>query len=90
MYTGPVLVLYSLPMINQMAPPNITVRPPIAVPVPHIKTTRLLSRAKTENLQKKLKLSQNKKNINDITAAPFSMFWLLLAVEKKTPKTRQM
>ena len=36
-----------------------------------------------------LKLSRNKKDLNDVTAAPFLVFFLLLAVEKKTPKTGQ-
>ena len=37
-----------------------------------------------------LKSSQNKKDLNDVTAAPFSVFFLLLAAEKKTPKTGQL
>ena len=38
----------------------------------------------------KLKLSQNKKDPNDVTAALFSVVFLLLAAEKKTPKTGQL
>ena len=37
-------------------------------------------------LQVLLKLSRNKKDLNDVTAAPFSVFFLLLVAEKKTPK----
>jgi hypothetical protein len=38
-----------------------------------------------------LKLSQNKKDLTDITAAPFLvLFFLMLAAEKKTPKTGQL
>ena len=37
-----------------------------------------------------LKSSRNKKDLNDVTAAPFSVFFLLLAAEKKTPKTGQL
>ena len=37
-----------------------------------------------------LKLLQNKKNLNDVTAARFLVFFLLLAAEKKTPKTGQL
>ena len=33
-----------------------------------------------------LKLSRNKKDLNDVTAAPFLVFFLLLVAEKKTPK----
>ena len=41
-------------------------------------------------LQVLLKLSRNKKDLNDVTAAPFLVFFLLLAAEKKTPKTGQL
>ena len=37
-------------------------------------------------LQVLLKLSRNKKDLNDVTAAPFLVFFLLLVAEKKTPK----
>ena len=37
-----------------------------------------------------LKSSQNKKDVEDLTAAPFSVFYFLLAAEKKTPKTGQL
>ena len=37
-----------------------------------------------------LKSSRNKKDLKDVTAAPFSVFFLLLAAEKKTPKTGQL
>ena len=37
-----------------------------------------------------LKLSRNKKDLNDVTAALFLMFSLLLVAEKKTPKTGQL
>ena len=37
-----------------------------------------------------LKSSQNKKDLNDVTAAPFSVFFLLLAAEENTPKTGQL
>ena len=37
-----------------------------------------------------LKLSQNKKDLNDVTAARFLVFVLLLAAEKKTPKNGQL
>ena len=37
-----------------------------------------------------LKSSRNKKDLNDITAALFSVFFLLLAAEKNTPKTGQL
>ena len=37
-------------------------------------------------LQVLLKLSRNKKDLNDVTAASFSVFFLLLVAEKKTPK----
>ena len=33
-----------------------------------------------------LKLSQNKKGLNDVTDTPFSVIFLLLAAEKKTGK----
>ena len=41
-------------------------------------------------LQVLLKLSRNKKDLNDVTAAPFSVFFLLLVAEKKTPKMEQL
>ena len=34
--------------------------------------------------------SGNKKDLNDVTAAPFLVFFLLLAAERKTPKTGQL
>ena len=37
-----------------------------------------------------LKSSRNKKDLNDVTAAPFLVFFLLLAAEKKTLKTGQL
>ena len=37
-----------------------------------------------------LKSLQNKKDLNDFTAARFLVFFLLLAAEKKTPKTGQL
>ena len=37
-----------------------------------------------------LKLSRNKKGLNDVTAAPFLVFFLQLVAEKKTPKTGQL
>ena len=37
-----------------------------------------------------LKLSQNKKDLNDVTAVLFSVLSLLLAAEKKTPKTKEL
>ena len=37
-----------------------------------------------------LKSSRNKKDLNDVTAAQFSVFFLLLAAEKKTLKTGQL
>ena len=37
-----------------------------------------------------LKSSRNKKDLNDVTAAPFSVVFLLLAAEKKTPKMGQL
>ena len=39
---------------------------------------------------KLLKSLQNKKDLNDVTAAPFSVVFLLLAAEKKIPKTGQL
>ena len=39
---------------------------------------------------KHLKLSRNKKDLNDVTAAPFLVVFLLLAAEKKAPKTGQL
>ena len=38
----------------------------------------------------RLKSSGNKKDLNDVTAVPFSVFFLLMAAEKKTPKTGQL
>ena len=37
-----------------------------------------------------VKLSRNRKDLNEITAARFSVFFLLLATEKKTPKMGQL
>ena len=37
-----------------------------------------------------LKSSQNKKELNDVTAVQFTGVFLLLAAEKKTPKTEQL
>ena len=38
-----------------------------------------------------LKSSRNKKDLNDVTAAPFLRWvFMLLEAEKKTPKTRQL
>ena len=42
------------------------------------------------NFIRLLKSSRNKKDLNDVTAAPFLVFFLLLAAEKKTPKTGQL
>ena len=42
------------------------------------------------NSQTVLKSSQNKKDLNDVTAAPFRFFFLLEATEKKTPKMGQL
>ena len=39
---------------------------------------------------KLLKSSRNKKDLNDVIAAPFSVCVLLLAAETKTPKTGQL
>ena len=36
------------------------------------------------------KVSRNKKDLDDITAAPFFGVFLLLAAEKKTSETRQL
>ena len=37
-----------------------------------------------------IKSLRNKKGLNDVTAAPFSACFLLLAAEKKTMKTGQL
>ena len=37
-----------------------------------------------------LKSSRNKKDLNDVTAVLFSVCFLLLAAEKKTPKMGQL
>ena len=37
-----------------------------------------------------VKSSQNKKDLNEVTAAPVSVCFLLLAAEKKTLKTGQL
>ena len=37
-----------------------------------------------------LKSSRNKKNLNDVTAAPFSVSFSQLTAAKKTPKTGQL
>ena len=37
-----------------------------------------------------LKSSRNKKDLNDVTAAPFLVVFLLLAAEKKTSKMGQL
>ena len=37
-----------------------------------------------------IKLSRNKKDLNDVTAAPFLVGFLLLAAEKKTLKAGQL
>ena len=37
-----------------------------------------------------LKSSRNKKDLYDVTAAQFLVFFLLLIAEKKTPKTVQL
>ena len=56
-------------------------------------------RGKLANLQSKLqytlmsdqrKSSQNKEGLNDVTAAPFLVFFLLLAAEKKASKIGQL
>ena len=41
-------------------------------------------------LPSELKSSGNKKGLNDVTAAPFSVVFLQLVAEKKTPKTGQL
>ena len=47
------------------------------------------SKAKSE-IYSTVKSLQNKKDLNDVTAAPFSVFFLLLVAEEKTPKTGQL
>ena len=37
-----------------------------------------------------LKSSQNKKDLNDVTAAPFLVVFFRLAAEEKTQKTEQL
>ena len=48
---------------------------------------RTIVRQHEGNYDLLLKSLGNKKNLNDVTAAPFFVFLLLLVAEKKTPKT---
>ena len=52
--------------------------------------SKLRIHSKLDKNQSKLNSSQNKKDLNAVIAAHFLVFFLLLAAQKKTPKTGQL